>query len=263
MKILKYSLSFSLIWILGFLAYGQGYEPGIPEPEKKPEPPFSGTIFINPDILTSSDPSSFLDITPTGQDTRSMYDRRVQGRIKVEAYLFEARYDDGLTAEIQVNPEFGNSRAAHKVATEYAGVIGRLPTVLRKDVETVSIHKGGKPFGGGGRGLLIHTGMGERYKKDGILEETLVHEASHTSLDHDHARAPQWLKAQKADGRFISTYAREHPFREDIAESYLLYVAMRYRANRIPDSLKNTIQQVMPNRMQYFEDQGFDMHPVR
>lgn len=192
-----------------------------------------------------------------------MYDRRVQGRIKVKAYLFEARYDDGLTAEIQVNPEFGSSRAAQEVASEYAGVIGRLPTVLRKDVKTVSIHKGTNPFGGGGRGLLIHTGMGERYKKDGILEETLVHEASHTSLDHDHARDPQWLEAQEADGRFISTYAREHPFREDIAESYLLYVAMRYRANRIPDSLKKTIQQVMPNRMQYFEDQGFEMHPVK
>lgn len=263
MKAFKYCLVFPLIGILGVVTYGQGNEPGLLEQEKKPAPPFSGTIFIHPDIIIPSDPTAFLDLSYTGRDSRKMYDRRVNNRITVEAYLFEARYDDELTAEIRVNAEFGSPEEAHETAHAYAKAIGRLPSVLRKDVKHVSIHKGNKPFGGGNHGLLIHTGKGEQYIEDGILEETLVHEASHTSMDREHARDPQWIKAQKADGQFISLYAKDHPFREDIAESYLLYMALRYRPNRIPDSLKKTITEIMPNRIQYFDNQPFNMHPVK
>jgi len=93
----------------------------------------------------------------------------------------------GLTTEIQVNPEFGNSEVALAEAEKYAEVIGRLPTALRNDVETVWIHKGTEPFGGGNNNLLIHIGQAEIYMNDGILEETFVHEASNTSLDASHA----------------------------------------------------------------------------
>ena len=41
-----------------------------------------------------------------------MFDQRVKDWIVVNAYLFMARFDDGLTAEIQVNPEFGSASAA-------------------------------------------------------------------------------------------------------------------------------------------------------
>ena len=51
------------------------------------------------------------------------------------------------------------------------------------------------------------------FTSKGILEETLVHEAAHTSLDRTHATAAGWLAAQTADGTFISTYARDHPLR--------------------------------------------------
>ena len=70
----------------------------------------------------------------------------------------------------------------------YGEEIGRLPTALRKDVETVWIHKGVELFGGGNNNLLIHTGQAVDYIYEGILEEVLVHEAAHTSLDTYHAR---------------------------------------------------------------------------
>ena len=92
-------------------------------------------------------------------------------------------------------------------------------------METVWIHRGTEPFGGGNNNLLIHTGRADLYAADGILEETLVHEAAHTSLDAAHASAPAWLAAQSADPTFISTYARDFPNREDIAESVLPYLA--------------------------------------
>ena len=70
-----------------------------------------------------------------------MFDRRVNNWTYVNAYPFNASFDDDLVAEIQVNPEFGNSSAASTQATKYGAVIGRLPTALRVDVETVWIHQ--------------------------------------------------------------------------------------------------------------------------
>jgi hypothetical protein len=225
-------------------------------------PPFSGTIFIDPDIITSSDPTTFLGSPYAGRGMRWMYDRRVNDWIYVNAYLFNTSFDDGLTSEIQVNPEFGSMAAASIEALTYGTIIGRLPTALRADAQTVWIHQGTQPFGGGNNNLLIHTGQADLYMADGILEETLVHEAAHTSLDADHASAPGWLSAQAADSEFISTYARDFSNREDIAESFLPYLAVQYRMDRISQSLANTILQTIPNRMDYFDSQLLDMYPI-
>jgi hypothetical protein len=226
------------------------------------DPPFSGTIFIDRDIITASDPTTFQGMTYKGQGLRTMFDRRVNGFIQVNAYLFNGSFNDGLAAEIQVNPEFGSSAAASIEAQKYGAVIGRLPTALRADVKTVWIHQGTQPFGGGNNNLLIHTGQADIYAADGILEETFVHEASHTSLDAAHASSAGWLAAQAADGEFISTYARDYSNREDIAESFLPYLAVRYRSDRISQSLANTIMQTIPNRINYFDNQLFDMYPI-
>jgi hypothetical protein len=88
-------------------------------------PPFSGTIFIDPDIITASDPTTFLNAVYTGQGLRTMFDRRVNAFIPLNAYLFNASFSDGLAAEIQVNPEFGSSAAALVEAQKYGPVIGR------------------------------------------------------------------------------------------------------------------------------------------
>jgi hypothetical protein len=227
------------------------------------QPPFGGTIFIDPDIITSSDPTTFQGLTFKGQASRTMFDRRVNTWIAVEAYLFTASYDDALSAEVQVNPEFGSEESARTVAERYGSVIGRLPTALRSNVETVWIHEGTQPFGGGNRNLLIHVGQADLYERDGILEETLVHEAVHTSLDAGHAAALAWNAAQAADGNFISNYARDFPGREDLAESFVPWLAVRYRSERISQSLANTILQTIPNRIAYFDALSLEMYPVR
>ena len=226
------------------------------------DPPFSGTIFIDPDIITSSDPSTFDDAVYAGQDWRAMFDRRVNDWVNVYAFLFDASYDDGLNCEIQVNPEFGSSDAAMVEALFYGTEIGRLPTVLRTDVETVWIHQGTELFGGGNNNILIHTGQTELYIADGILEETLVHESTHTSLDEYHATSSDWISAQEADGEFISTYAQDNPFQEDVAESFLTWLAVRYRSDRISQSILDTIIQTIPNRLEYFDNQSFNMYPI-
>lgn len=222
------------------------------------EPPFAGTIFIEPDIITENDPTAYLSLSDAGQGQRTMFDRRSNDWGNLNAYLFNATFSDGDDIEIQVNPEFSDADSARVEALKYAAVIGRLPKYLRAEVQTVWIHKGANPFGGGNNNLLIHTGQAESYVSSGILEETLVHEACHTSLDGTHANAAGWLEAQNADGEYVSTYARDNPTREDIAESFLLYYAYRYRPDRISQSMANLISSTIPNRIAYFDGQSFE-----
>ena len=44
-----------------------------------------------------------------------------------------------------------------------------------------------------------------------MLEEVLVHEAAHTSVDGRIKHTDEWLAAQEADNKFISEYAMDYP----------------------------------------------------
>ena len=231
--------------------------------EKLEPAPFNGTIFIDSEIITTDDPPTFVKLYYNEKGLRTIYDRRVEDWVDQEPFLFPAKFDDGLKVEIQFNAEFGDYLKAKAEAEKYAIVIGRLTTELRKDVETVWIHKGLKPFGDGNNNLLIHTDWSlEHYEEQGILEKTLIYEASHTSLDSYHSKDSSWLSAQLKDCRFISTYAKDNPEREDIAESYLPYLAIRYRPERISKSLKEKIEKAIPNRIGYFDNKNFNMYPM-
>ena len=73
--------------------------------------------------------------------------------------------------------------------------------------------------------------------------------------------SPEWRAAQDADGGFISDYARDHPDREDVAESILPYFAVRFRPGRLSAEDRAAIEATIPNRLAYFDQQGFDWAP--
>ena len=208
-------------------------------------PPYSGTVFVDSNILNAQDPSTFIQAIPNGTGSRQMFDRRVNAFIVLDALLFNAYYTDGSTIEIQVNPEFDASEATTR-ASFYGHAVGQLPGLLRVDVQTMWIHRGDQPFGGGNNNILIHTDSPGYHGE--WLEETLFHEACHTSLDSILADTPAWVSAQSLDGEFISTYARDNPTREDVAESCLPYFAMKFRGDRISASTLSTFESAIPNR---------------
>lgn len=224
-------------------------------------PPFAGTAFLDPGIITAADPTAFVDLTFTGQAPREMFDRRTGAFETVNAYLFAARFGATKTVEIQVNPEFSRAQAEVEART-YATAVGRLPAFAFRDLDTMWIHAGLFPFGGGNRNLLIHTAQGEEYAAGGYLEEIFVHEGTHTSIDGDHAAAAGWLEAQTADAAFISTYARDNPTREDVAETMVPYLAQRFRADRLPPATVAAIRGAIPNRLRYLDCLGVTMDPL-
>lgn len=224
--------------------------------------PYAGTIFIDPDIITDSDPSTLVSVSYSGQGNVTVYDRRPAAFITINAYLFDVLWDDGLTCTAMVNPEFGSVLAATAEAQLYAQAVGQLPTCLRTDVDALWIHAGVFSFGGGNNAILIHTGRGAEYIASGILAEALVHEGTHTSLDAANASAPGWVAAQQADPEFISTYAQDNPTTEDLAESYLCWLAVRHRADRISQQNVDLITQAIPNRLAYFDNLPCDLYPI-
>ncbi|CAI8230082.1 MAG: Uncharacterised protein [SAR116 cluster bacterium] len=230
-------------------------------------PPYQGTIWETGDIINASDPSAFNDISYSGIGERQMYDRRNGGAwVNLSPFLFDVSFSDGLSTEIQVNPEFSLEQATEE-ANKYAFLIGQLPKGLRKDVFTIWIHKGEENYGGGNNNILIHTGMTEVYENysSGIVEETLIHEAVHTSVDaylypNRETDGVGWVNAAQKDGCYISSYAMENPFREDIAELFPFYVAIKYFPERISEQMRDNILSCNLNRILYLDTLDIDLN---
>ena len=87
---------------------------------------------------------------------------------------------------------------------------------------------------GGGEGIHLYRESVERRVAANRFEETLFHEAVHTTLDDAHARSPGWLAAQRADGRFLTAHARAFPEREDLAETAPYAYALLRHPERVP-----------------------------
>ena len=248
-------LKLLLFFVLVFYSFSNSYA----------KPPYDGTIWYFPDVINSNDPTTFQELIYVGQDHREMYDRRKGGRwITKKVFLFNAIYEERII-EIQVNPEFKNPDNAFQEAFFYSEIIGRLPNFLLTNVKTVWIHKGNKSYGGGNQNILIHIGRSKEYIKKEILEEVFIHEGGHASLDwvwDGVIDKTEWNKAAKKDKEYISKYAKKYPQREDVAESIVAWIAVRYRLDRISNADAEIILKTIPNRLKFFDEQNFDMYPL-
>ena len=231
------------------------------------QPPYGGTIFITGNIITSSDNSVYDSLVYKGTDERLMYDRRNGGAfINNNPFLYDAYFSDGLVTEIQVNSEFSVDQSLEE-AEKYSFLIGQLSKGLRKHVETMWIHKGIEAYGGGNNNILVHTGMSESYEKHytgNIIEETLIHEAAHTSVDayvypDRLTNGEEWIKAVDKDNCYISDYARDYPYREDLAELMPLYIAVKFFPDRISEDDRNKILSCCINRILYLDSLSLDL----
>ena len=64
----------------------------------------------------------------------------------------------------------------------------------------------------------------------------------------------EWKQAMAADRKFISTYAKNYPDREDVAESATSWYATRIRTERQPVSDVDVTESTIPNRMNLFDE---------
>jgi hypothetical protein len=224
------------------------------------EPPFQATTQVEPDLLTPEDPSVFEKVTYDGVESRKVFDRRVEKFEDRDMHILKARFSDVRSVEVRVNTEFTKDEAIAE-SERYLFMVGQLPFVLREDMDTVTIHKGLKPQGGGNRNLLIHTDQAEKLREQDVLEETFFHEATHTSVDDDHAKSKGWIEAQGKDTDFLTMYGKNNPWREDVAGTFIMYFALRVLPDRLDETVKKKVEETVPNRLAYFDEFKFDWTP--
>jgi len=232
-----------------------------------------GSIWIDEIGKTLNDISNTIDITTyqqnskeyKGQSRRTMHDKRHSsnnGWIKNVPHLYDVHFLDGIKVEFQINNEFTKTKA-DELCELYAKLIGKLPYCLinREFFKTVWIHDGDYNWGGGNNNIQIHHGRYNEYLRKDIVLETLIHEGCHTSLDPMYKKSDTWKQAQNKDNYFITDYGQLHPVREDLAETFLVYFALRCKPNRLNNFMINLISKKLQHRIKFFDSLNLDMRP--
>ena len=229
---------------------------------------FLKNLYTDCDILTKKDPTSFQKLSFVEEKKVKFWDRRKQkssgwNKSNFKAFIFKAEFEKSKDVLIRVNSEFKTKEKAEEQALKYGNMAGQLPNFLRTGLKTITIHKGKKAWGGGNNDILIHTG--DRGAKGKCVEEIMIHEGGHTSLDGAWGGLVQWYswrKTIKADNKYISKYAKDFPKREDLAETINWWIAVRCKSNRISQSNYKKIIEGIPNRLKYLDEKNFDTYPL-
>ena len=227
-------------------------------------PPFDGTAWIANSVITPQSPSDMVSVAFVAVAPRTTYDRRANDWVTKNSYVFRGTFRASKSIDFIVDPEFPSQEAAGMQASRYAQVVGQLPRGCRTQIDAVWLHKGDENFGGGNRALLIHTDYADQ--NWAYVEELLVHECAHTSLDpawSGSVKASSWANAVARDPGFISKYAADFPKSEDVAESFLPYVMWKLggASGVVPEQLA-TMERTIPHRFEAFESTAIDLRPL-
>jgi len=227
-------------------------------------PPFEGTAWIASSVITPQSPSDLMSVAFVAVAPRTTYDRRANGWVTEDSYVFRGTYRASRPIDFIVDPEFISQEAAGAQANRFAQVVGQLPRGCRTQIDAVWLHRGDESFGGGNRSLLIHTDYANQ--NWAYVEELLVHECAHTSLDpgwSGSVKESVWAKAMAQDPGFISKYAADFPMTEDVAESFLPYAMWKMGgASGVGSEQLATMERTISHRFEAFDSTAIDLRPL-
>ena len=241
---------------------------------------FNNVIWLNKEIITSKDPTTFQKLIYEGEQKVKMlvnvtkkYGGQDAREKKLKAYVFTVYYEDNNPIIIQATPKFESKEKAEEQALKYGKMIGRLPTFLKKGIKTIDLNKSDARWFTTEDSIVIHA---EYFATRGagleFHEEVMLHEAGHASISNAYydwktgkilkKLVPEkWKSAVKADNKFVSKYAKEIEA-EDFTESIFAWIMVRYKKDRISEAYYNKIIESIPNRLKYFDEQNYDVYPL-
>lgn len=231
-----------------------------------------GEGLVNKDDLSTLVEVSFLENGTRYHVRGANWTGYRQGSFK--ANIFVATYLDGSSMNIVIENSIPRT-TANEIAQQVGFIYGQVPDLLRAGMRDFIMLPGlAHPSSGPVTTFYVDAfyGMGNR------VEEGFIHDMAHASLDwpsqnrifdikdnrtllsHPGVTTREgWLSAAKLDDFYVSTYAQDHPEREDIAESIIHYLIVRWRPERFDPYLVKFIMESIPNRIAYFDtfDFGF------
>ena len=232
------------------------------------DPPFSGTMWDLPDLISSSDYTVYSTSIYEGIETRLFYDKSIPDFINYPAHIFKVNFGDGLSVDFEIYSEFSEQEAI-SIEQKYAPLLGQLGKELRKNIKSIEFLKGDFVASAQRSTDLSYANITFHIdwlnntvetRPDGDkTEELLIHESAHLSIDPYVYDQQGWIDAVNLDNNYISTYAKENPDSEDVAETFQAYIAVKYFPERISNSLRDTILSVCLNRFKYFDSLNFDL----
>ena len=232
------------------------------------EPPFGGTMWDLPDLITSSDYTIYSTSSYQGIETRLFYDKSIPDFINYPAHIYKVNFGDDLSIDFEIYTEFTQEEAVN-IEKKYAPLIGQLGKDLRKNIKSFEFLKGEEVASAqrtddlNYANITFHTdwltNLVETRPDGDKTEELLIHESAHLSIDPYVYGQQGWTDAVNLDGNFLSTYAKDNPDSEDVAETFQAYIAVKFFPDRISNSLRDTILSVCLNRFKYFDSLNLDL----
>jgi hypothetical protein len=220
------------------------------------DPLFPNSVVSNDiDFILDNDPDTYTDLNFKGREIKEMPgDPNGGGLFDVGTYVFEAIFSDGERLEIWCHSSFGDQAAAQEYAAKLGPRLGKLPVFQRNMMDHIVIHNGNRGAFAEIEGqffILYSENMDQRISTND-LEETVFHESVHASYQFMYQDHPDWTSAQAADPTFVTVYAQDNPFVEDIAESALFaYVYLTY-PGRLSSDIEEWLLENIPNRLEFF-----------
>ena len=232
------------------------------------EPPFGGTMWDLPDLIKSSDYTIYSTSSYQGIETRLFYDKSIPDFINYPAHIYKVNFGDDLSIDFEIYTEFTLEEAGN-IEQKYAPLIGQLGKDLRRNIKSFEFLKGEEVASAqrsddlNYANITFHTdwltNIVETRTGGDKTEELLIHESAHLSIDPYVYGQQGWTDAVNLDGNYLSTYAKDNPNSEDIAETFQAYIAVKYFPDRISNSLRDTILSVCLNRFKYFDSLNLDL----
>ena len=232
------------------------------------EPPFAGTMWDLPDLIKSSDYTIYSTSSYQGIETRLFYDKSIPDFINYPAHVYKVNFGDNLSIDFEIHTEFTQEEAGN-IEQKYAPLIGQLGKDLRRNIKSFEFLKGEEVASAqrtddlNYANITFHidwlTNIVETRPDGDKTEELLIHESAHLSIDPYVYGQQGWTDAVNLDGNFLSTYAKDNPESEDVAETFQAYIAVKYFPERISSSLRDTILSVCLNRFKYFDTLNLDL----
>ena len=230
-----------------------------------------GSVWIDKDIITKKDPSSFISLEFIEEKQIEWWDQRtwkinekqyenINQKIFFNVFIFRAFFEKSHDILIRVNSEFKTQKKAKKQAEIYAKIYGQMPNFLKEKAKSLTIHKGNFGWLGGNEDVIIYTNLSRAHS-----EEAMFHELAHVSLDFQFGGSineNEWRNSILQDKYYITRYAYDYFFQEDIAETTLWWFATKCKPNTISKKNYNKVIKHLPNRLEYLDNQDYDFYPV-
>lgn len=219
--------------------------------------PFRLSTYPLVDVIRATDPTHFDCIEFTKKSESSYYDRRIRALREISTYSYNLHFDDAKSILLEVDTSHGMEDEAQSLGVELANTLGRIPNYLRIGITRMVLHTGDQsphvqPQNISESQIIVYSGTMRKMIDANNLDEVLFHEAVHATWDsHGIGQSEYYQRAFRLDGgRSLTQYA-ERLKTEDLAEHSLFAYAYHTHAERLDQSLKVLIEDIMPHRLEF------------